>query len=269
MNKIQRIIEKGSLDKSKKIKKAYLLNCYLQLIPFSIHKDDNNLFNTEQDIYSEKGRITTYYYIENALKIFLGAIKNLDEKHPLDYIINSLGCNIIELTGKTEENKYIKKFLINTGTYSIKNIFKITESRNDINFNPKNFNKRYIFFHGTKTKNLLGILSEGLKVSPPQAEFSGNKYGKGIYLTDSYNVAIHYSMKGNEINDKRYILLVEAALGKINKNYTLYHGKIEDENVYITEEGYRIFKFSKYVKRKCIVVVKNAMNVRVKYIVEV
>ena len=71
MNKIQRIIEKGSLDKSKKIKKAYLLNCYLQLIPFSIHKDDNNLFNTEQDIYSEKGRITTYYYIENALKIFM------------------------------------------------------------------------------------------------------------------------------------------------------------------------------------------------------
>ena len=269
LNKILKIIEKGSLDKSKNIKKAYLLNCYLQLIPYSLHKDDNNLFKTEKDIHSEKGRITTYYYIENVLKIFLGAIKNLDEMHPLDYIINSLGCNIIELNEKTEENKYIKNFLINTGAYSVKNIFKITESRNDINFNPKNFKKRYIFFHGTKTKNLIGILSEGLKVSPAQAEFSGNKYGKGIYLTDSYNVAIHYSMKGNEINDKRYILLVEAALGKINKDYNLYHGILENENVYITEEGYGIFKFSKYLQRKCIIVVKNAMNVRVKYIVEI
>jgi len=271
LNEIIGMIDKGKIDDSNKRKKAYLLNCYFQLIPFSIHNDDNNLFNSIQEIYEEKGRITTYYYIENVLKIFLGAIKNLDEMHPLDYIINSLGCNIIELDENSLEKKYIKDFLINTGanSYSIKNIFKITESRNDIFFNPYNFDKRYIFFHGTKPENILGILSEGLKISPVQAKFSGKRFGDGIYLSDSYEISIVYSKKDKDKKDKKYILLVEAALGEKNKDYITHDCEIEKEHTFITEEGYRILKIPCNSKRNGIIVVKNAMNVRVKYIIEV
>ena len=271
LNEIIGMIDKGKIDDSNKRKKAYLLNCYFQLIPFSIHNDDNNLFNSIQEIYEEKGRITTYYYIENVLKIFLGAIKNLDEMHPLDYIINSLGCNIIELDENSIEKKYIKDFLIKTGanSYSIKNIFKITESRNDIFFNPYNFDKRYIFFHGTKPENILGILSEGLKISPVQAKFSGKRFGDGIYLSDSYEISIVYSKKDKDKKDKKYILLVEAALGEKNKDYITHDCEIEKEHTFITEEGYRILKIPCNSKRNGIIVVKNAMNVRVKYIVEI
>ena len=271
LNEMIGMIGKGKIDESNKRKKAYLLNCYLQLIPFSMHNDDNNLFNSIQEIYEEKGRITTYYYIENVLKIFLGAIKNLDEMHPLDYIINSLGCNIIELNENSIEKKYIKDFLINTGanSYTIKNIFKITESRNDIFFNPNNFEKRYIFFHGTKLENILGILSEGLKISPVQAKFSGNRFGPGIYLSDSYEISIQYSIKDNDKKDKKYILLVEAALGEKENDYKTHDCEIESEHTFITEEGYRILKMPPNSIRNGIIVVKNAMNVRVKYIIEV
>ena len=189
--------------------------------------------------------------------------------HPLDYIINSLGCNIIVLEEYSLEKKFIEDFLIKTGAFSIKNIFKITESKNDINFNPKNFDKRFLFFHGTKPENILGILSEGLKVSPIQAKFTGQAMGRGIYLSDSYNISIKYSLKDNEHIKKKYILLVEAALGEDKKDYKTRNIEIEKEKVYMTEEGYGIIKVLRDSLREGVIVVKNAMNVRVKYIVEV
>ena len=73
----------------------------------------------------------------------------------------------------------------------------------------------------------MGILSEGLKISPAQAKFTGNTHGDGIYLSDSFRVSIIYTKnktyygkdyyqinnKKNE-DDKTFILLVEAALGR-------------------------------------------------------
>ena len=250
-------------------KKSYLINSYLKLIPYSIYNMDSNSLNSYIKVIEEKGRISTYYYIENILKIFLGAIKNLDEIHPLDYIINSLGCRIFELVEETEEKRYIIDFLEKTGANSIKTIFKIGDSINDINFNPNNFQKRYIFCHGTKVENILGILSEGLKKSPVQASFTGNSYGEGIYLSDSFNVSSFYSKKSNINSDKQYMLLVEAALGDINTDYNLFNTSINYDNAFITDEGYGIFKIPYNAYNKGVIVIKDEMNVRVKYIVEI
>ena len=279
LNQIENLIKKEELTEAEKKQKSYLLNCYLELIPFSIYKNDKDLLRTTKEINEEKGRITTYYFIENSLKIFLGAIKNLDEINPLDYIINSLGCNIIELKEETEEKKYITNLLIKTGASSIKNIFKITESINDINFNPNNFKKRYILFHGTKAENILGILSEGLKISPAQAKFTGSSYGEGIYLSDAYNVSIYYTknqlflkndIKKENENERTFMLLVEAALGENKKDYTNHMANIDNEDVYITEDGYGIFKLKTPRSfNNGVIVVHNAMNVRVKYIIEI
>ena len=140
---------------------SYLISFYEELIPYSVHKSETDILKTIEDIYIEKGRINTYYFIENILKIFLDAIHNLDNIHPLDYIINSLWFKIIELKGETEEKINIKKFLTKGGASKIKNIFKIKDSINDINYNPNNFENRFIFYHGTKLENILGILSQG------------------------------------------------------------------------------------------------------------
>ena len=267
-------IEENTKDFYKK-KKIYLINSYLELVPFTIHNMDPNIFKSIPEIDEELGRVTTFYLIENILKIFLGAIKNLEQVHPLDYIINSLGCNIIELKGDSEEKNYIKDFCIKTGASSIKNIFKIKESNHDINFNPNNYKNRYIFFHGTKSENILGILSQGLKISPVQAEFSGKKFGNGIYLSDSFKLSLHYSKKKEIKNDKIFILLVEAALGDNNKDYKEYNINVDYKDIYLTDEGYGIFKFKDFNSLNKyhflnggIIVIKDEMNVRVKYIVE-
>ena len=102
----------------------------------------------------------------------------------------------------------------------------------------------------------------------------------GIYLSDSYNVSIQYTEDktkpkkfrkkyDDDEEDRKFILLVEAALGKNEEDYKTKNQDIFDNEVYMTEDGYGIFKFDYYSARNGIIVVKNAMNVRVKYIVEI
>ena len=256
---------KNNIEIEKK-KISYLINSYQELIPFSIHKMDTNILKSPEDINIEMGRITTYYFFENILKIFLGAIKNLDEIHPLDYIINSLGCNIIELEENSEESDYLINFLEKGGATKIINIFKIEQSINDVNFNPNNFEKRYIFCHGTKVENILGILSQGLKISPVQADFTGKAHGEGIYLSDDFSCSRFYAKKNNSKNS--YMLLVEAALGVGKKDYITISTNLDFNDVFTTKDGYGIFKFTRSRPMKGIIVIKEEMNVRVKYIIE-
>ena len=72
----------------------YLINSYNDLIPFSKQTNNLNQFYDTSFIDDEISRLTNYYYIENVLKILLGAIYNLNNYHPLDYIIKALGCEI-------------------------------------------------------------------------------------------------------------------------------------------------------------------------------
>ena len=66
-------------------KRNYLINSYNDLIPFSKKINNFNDFSNNVKIDEEISRLTNYYYIDNVLKIFLGAIYNLNNIHPLDY----------------------------------------------------------------------------------------------------------------------------------------------------------------------------------------
>jgi hypothetical protein len=264
LNEIENLIKAGkNYTNLEKKKINYLINSYLELIPFSIHQYDIDFLKTASNINEEKGRITSFYFIKNILKIFLGAIKNLDNLHPLDYIINSLGCNIIELEEKNIERFYITKFLKNTGANDIKNIYKITKSINDKNFNPKNFEHRFILCYETKAEDILGILSEGLKISSVQDNYGENSYGKGIYLFDSFIPPKNYSEK-----DRNFLLLVEASLNSI-EDHDLYYCDLDNYSFYKTEDGYKIIDLNEVKDYNGTIVIKDPMNVRVKYIVEI
>ena len=67
---------------------------------------------------------------------------------------------------------------------AITNIFEVIDKKEN-NFENNN-EKRILLFHGTKTQNLLGILSKGLLIAPIESQSSGNRFGSGIYLSDSF-----------------------------------------------------------------------------------
>jgi poly [ADP-ribose] polymerase len=41
-----------------------------------------------------------------------------------------------------------------------------------------------LLWHGSRTNNFVGILTEGLRIAPPEAPSSGYMFGKGLYFAD-------------------------------------------------------------------------------------
>ena len=287
---LKKLLDTNNKDEIYIRKKNYLINSYNDLIPYSKKINNSNDDNINIDfIDDEISRLTNYYYIENVLKIFLGAIYNLNNIHPLDYIINALGCKIEELPKPqnnnnelTTEADYVYNYVNSTNGRNtpITAIYKITESVNDKNFNLNNYDNRYIFFHGTKVENVIGILSQGLKIAPVQAINTGQFYGSGIYLSDNFSCSLGYCSHSlyyrmnNLINDdsKKFMFMAEVAVGKIGQDADSFEFgmTMNFDDFYVTDEGYRIFKNSNRINNGYgTIVAHEETNVRIKYLIEI
>lgn len=44
--------------------------------------------------------------------------------------------------------------------------------------------ERLLLWHGSRTTNFAGILSQGLRIAPPEAPVNGYMFGKGVYFAD-------------------------------------------------------------------------------------
>ena len=51
-------------------------------------------------------------------------------------------------------------------------------------FNPERLNNRKLLWHGSRFSNFVGILSQGMRIAPPEAPASGYNFGKGVYFAD-------------------------------------------------------------------------------------
>mmetsp|Transcript_16327 Transcript_16327/g.13999 ORF Transcript_16327/g.13999 Transcript_16327/m.13999 type:complete len:166 (+) Transcript_16327:8339-8836(+) len=82
-------------------------------------------------------------------------------------------------------------------------------------------NRMYLW-HGSKISNYMGILSEGLRIAPPEAPTTGYMFGKGIYLADtfqkSYNYCQDWAADSRHRNFK-LVMLCETALGDMYEKY--------------------------------------------------
>uniref|UniRef100_A0A915LW22 Poly [ADP-ribose] polymerase n=1 Tax=Meloidogyne javanica TaxID=6303 RepID=A0A915LW22_MELJA len=73
---------------------------------------------------------------------------------------------------------------------------------------------RYLLWHGSRLTNYAGILSQGLRIAPPEAPVTGYMFGKGIYFADMVTKSANYcyAMSGEGL-----LLLCDVALGEIQE----------------------------------------------------
>lgn len=73
-----------------------------------------------------------------------------------------------------------------------------------------------LMWHGSRVANFAGILSQGLRIAPPEAPHSGYMYGKGIYLADMVSKSAEYCHA--HLSDNTILMLInEVALGNVHK----------------------------------------------------
>lgn len=105
-----------------------------------------------------------------------------------------------------------------TNYYDVDEIFEVARHEEILRYAPyeENFN-RQLLFHGTPVQNYVNILTNGLKISPPEAHFTGSIFGKGIYFSDSVSKSIYYCRTYN--SSFSLMLLCEVAAGRTDVRY--------------------------------------------------
>ena len=69
-----------------------------------------------------------------------------------------------------------------------------------------------LLWHGSGVSNYVGILSQGLRIAPPEAPVSGYRFDKGVYFADMLRLSSMYCR--NMPGSVGCLLLCEVACGK-------------------------------------------------------
>lgn len=153
-----------------------------------------------------------------------------EQKNPLDGHYEQLRTEIVSLDKKSDEFKLLSTYVQNTHgpthtnyTLDIEEIFKVVRKGEDRRYKPfKKLHNRQLLWHGSRLTNYVGILSNGLKIAPPEAPVTGYMFGKGIYFADMVTKSANYCATTHS-NNTGLMLLCEVALGdtlELNKaNY--------------------------------------------------
>ncbi|EGC33358.1 hypothetical protein DICPUDRAFT_36817 [Dictyostelium purpureum] len=85
--------------------------------------------------------------------------------------------------------------------------------------------KRLLLWHGSRLTNFVGIISQGLRIAPPEAPKTGYRFGKGIYFADTVSKSASYCFTTRD-SPVALMLLCEVYVGD---KYELLHDKYMEE----------------------------------------
>ena len=186
---------------------------YFELIPFKENQNqvaapirNINVFKRQSEL------IETLLNVEFSSRILLGALYRQYTVNPIEYIYDCMAAKIFSMSSKEPETQLIINYCKNTAGKDLKNIkvFKIERKGEAERFAQfKKEPNRMLLFHGSAMSNYLGILSQGLRIAPPEAPTTGYMFGKGVYFADMYRKSDAYA---HGITSK-VLILCEVALG--------------------------------------------------------
>ncbi|XP_075068840.1 poly [ADP-ribose] polymerase 2 [Mixophyes fleayi] len=158
--------------------------------------------------------------IQIALK--LASLDLGSHEHPADRQYRQLHCTLETLDKTSSDFQIIERYLQSTHasthsdyTMTLMNVFRLQKDGEESNFRA-DLPNRMLLWHGSRLSNWVGILSQGLRVAPPEAPVTGYMFGKGIYFADVSSKSANYCFTTRDKN-VGIVLLSEVALGDWNE----------------------------------------------------
>lgn len=113
----------------------------------------------------------------------------------------------------------------NTYTIQVDAIYRIKSQTEEQRYKKDLYNKQ-LLWHGSRLTNYVGILSQGLRIAPPEAPVTGYMFGKGVYFADVVSKSANYC-QATRTNPVACMLLCEVALGNpTEKCYADYNANL-------------------------------------------
>ncbi|KAI2624738.1 poly polymerase catalytic domain-containing protein [Xylaria nigripes] len=196
-----------------------LSNLFFTIIPHAFGRRRPPVIRSQAMVKQELTLLESLSDMKDAAQLMKSDLKT--DMNSLDRMFQGLGMNeMTPLSHTSEEFAQLSDYLMRThGTthsfkFNLQEIFRIERNGEFARFDashqtPRN---RRLLWHGSRCTNFGGILSQGLRIAPPEAPVSGYMFGKGIYLADmsskSANYCCSYISGGQAL-----LLLCEAELG--------------------------------------------------------
>ncbi|XP_067219031.1 poly [ADP-ribose] polymerase 2 isoform X2 [Chanodichthys erythropterus] len=195
-------------------------NQFYTRIPHDFGLRTPPIIRTKDELKEKIALLEALSDIQIAVKMVQSNVQS--DEHPVDRHYRSLQCRLEPLDSHSNEFKVIEKYLQSTHapthtdyTMTILDIFAVEKEGEKDNFNSE-LENRMLLWHGSRLTNWVGILSQGLRVAPPEAPVTGYMFGKGIYFADMSSKSANYCF-ANQKNNQGLLLLSEVALGESNE----------------------------------------------------
>ncbi|KAJ8534675.1 hypothetical protein K7X08_016403 [Anisodus acutangulus] len=148
---------------------------------------------------------------------------DIDNDDSLDEKYKKLQCDISPLPHQSEDYRVIEKYLQSAHApiykdwvLEVEEVFSLEREGEFDKFKPckEKLKNRMLLWHGSRLTNFVGILSQGLRIAPPEAPATGYMFGKGTYFADMVS-KIAQSCFTDHKNPVGFMLLSEVALGEV------------------------------------------------------
>lgn len=158
------------------------------------------------------------------LEVAYSLMKSSGSEHTVDSYYKQLKTEVGVLDKNSEEFAVIQEYVQNTHAEThrsyelvVEDVYTIKRQGEDKRFKPfKKLHNHKLLWHGSRVTNFAGILSQGLRIAPPEAPVTGYMFGKGIYFADMVSKSANYC-NTHALDPKGLLLLCDVALGNVSK----------------------------------------------------
>lgn len=206
------------LDHSKTGDVSALTGRFYNLIPhdFGFQHMSKFLINTAAKL---KEKVEMLDAISD-MKIASTFLAHYDEGNPVDEYYEKLNINLTPLEKDDPVFKLLSDYVKNTHATTHTNfnltVLDIFRSDKDNSEFRDDIDNHMLLWHGSRLTNWAGILSQGLRMAPPEAPVSGYMFGKGVYFADMVSKSASYCCTRRD-NNVGLLLCCEVALGECNE----------------------------------------------------
>ncbi|EXJ62523.1 hypothetical protein A1O7_02961 [Cladophialophora yegresii CBS 114405] len=201
-------------------------NQYFSLVPHVVGRRQVPVLRNMDSIKREIRLLEALTDMQLANEIMKSAsVQKHKNINVLDARYDGLGMKeMTPLTPTGSEYNEITNYLTKSvgGThnirYTVQDIFRIERNGEFDRLDKSSYAKlgaksdRRLLWHGSRASNFGGILSQGLRIAPPEAPVSGYMFGKGVYLADMSSKSAGYCVPGIS-GGTGILLLCETELG--------------------------------------------------------
>lgn len=156
------------------------------------------------------------------MEIAYNLMRSSGSEHTVDSYYKQLNTEIGILDRESEEFTIIEEYVKNTHaathssyTLEIEDVYMVKREGEEKRFKPfRKLHNHKLLWHGSRVTNFAGILSQGLRIAPPEAPVTGYMFGKGIYFADMVSKSANYCSTTITASTG-LMLLCDVALGNV------------------------------------------------------